>query len=112
MSECVIKNLSLLDKLAKAKPTERKKILGSASLQLIRSIVECIENVLKGIVKLKNECLNKLKRHKKVLRAVYLVGSKLRDKQKVIVQSGGAFLPILLTPIISILAEKLLNRLK
>lgn len=112
MSECVVKNLSLLDKLAKAKPTERKKILGSASLQLIRSIVECIENVLKGIVKLKNECLKKLKRHKKVLRAVHSVGAKLRDKKKVIIQSGGAFLPILLTPIISILAEKLLSRLK
>lgn len=50
MSKCVIKNLALLDKLAKAKPAERKKILGSASLQLIRSIVECIENVLKGIM--------------------------------------------------------------
>lgn len=112
MSECVIKNLALLNKLAKAKHAERRKILGAASLQLIRSIVECIENVLKGIVKLKNECLNKLKRHKKVLRAVYSVGSKLSDKKKVIVQSGGAFLPILLAPVVSILAEKLLSRLK
>lgn len=110
MSECVVKNLPLLDKLAKAKPAERKKILESATLQLIKSIVECIENVLKGIIKLRTECLKKLKRHKNVLRRIYSSGKKLKQKKDLLIQSGGSFLPLLLTPIISILADKLLNR--
>lgn len=110
MSECVVKNLSVLDKLAKAKPAERKKILESATLQLIKSIVECIENVLKGIIKLKAECIKRLKRHKKVLRRIYSAGKKLKQKKELIIQSGGSFLPLLLTPIISVLADKLMNR--
>lgn len=111
MSECVLKNLPLLEKLAKAKPAERKKILESASLKLVKSIIECIENVLKGIVKLKKECMKKLKRHKKILRQIYTAGSKqLKHKKTLLIQSGGSFLPLLLTPIISILADKLLNR--
>lgn len=109
MSQCVVKNLPILEKLAKSSPAERKKILQSASLQLIKSIVECIENVLKGIVKLKKQCFAKLKKHKNILRRVYTTGCRLKHKKELIIQSGGAFLPALLTPIIGLLADKLLN---
>lgn len=53
MSQCVVSHLPILDKLANATPKERKKILEKANSSLIKSIVECVENVLKGNVKLK-----------------------------------------------------------
>lgn len=111
MSQCVLKSLHVLNKLAKAKPAERKQILESASLQLIKSIVECIENVLNGIVKLKKNCLNKLKRHKNTLLNIRTKGSRLAHKKKIIIQSGGSFLPLLLPPVLSVITDQILKRL-
>lgn len=111
MSQCVLKSLHFLDLLAKAKPAERKKILESASLQLIRSIVECIENVLNGVVKLKKQCLKKLKRHRNTLTEIRAKGSKLAHKKKLIIQSGGSFLPLLLPPVLSVITDQILKRL-
>lgn len=109
MSQCVVSQLPVLERLAKAKPKERKKILEKANSTLIQSIVECIENVLGGNVKLKKACLKKLKKFKIILRKINAAGRKLAQKKKAIIQTGGAFLPVLLTPVISILLERLLR---
>lgn len=106
MSKCVIKHIHLLDALAKAKPAERKKILQKSNFGLIKSIVECIENVLDGNVKLDKNRLKKLKRYKNQLRGIYKSGKKWTSKKKVIIQTGGAFLPALLLPVISALATR------
>lgn len=109
MSQCVFSQLPILERLAKAKPKERKKILESANSTLIQSIVECVENVLVGNVKLKKACLKKLQKFKNILRKINTTGRKLAQKKKVIIQTGGAFLPALLAPVISILVERLLR---
>lgn len=109
MSQCVIKNLPVLKTLATASPKFRRMILENGNLQLIKAIVECIENVLKGNIPIKEACFKKLKNHKSALRAVSKAPNKLSHKKKVIIQKGGAFLPALLLPVISVLAEKLLR---
>lgn len=109
MSQCVITQLPILDRLAKSSPRERKKILEGANLKLIKSIVECVENVLKGNVRLKKNYLKKLKKYKSILRRINSVGHKLAQKKKVIIQTGGAFLPALLSPIIGLLVDHLVN---
>lgn len=106
MSKCVIKHIHLLDALAKAKPGERKTILKKSNFGLIKSIVECIENVLDGNVKLDKNRVKKLKKYKSQLRKIYTSGRKWTSKKKVIIQTGGAFLPALLVPIISALATR------
>lgn len=53
--------------------------------------------------------MNKLKKYKNTLRRINKAGRKLTQKKKVIIQAGGAFLPALLSPIIGILLERLLN---
>lgn len=55
MSDCVINQLPILKKLVDSSPSERKKILEKANLKVIQSIVECVENVLKGNVTLKKK---------------------------------------------------------
>ena len=109
MSQCVIAQLPILERLSKAKPAERKRILKSASPELIQSIVECIENVLEGNVKIRKSNLRNLKKFKNILRKIIAAGRKLSHKKKVIIQSGGSFLPALLVPVISILVQSLLN---
>lgn len=109
MSQCVIKNLPFLKTLAVAPPKLRRMILEKGNLQLIKAIVECVENVLKGNITLEADYLKKLKKHKSTLRKVSKAPNKLAQKKKVIVQKGGSFLPALLLPVISILTDRLLR---
>lgn len=109
MSHCVIKNLPVLKTLASASPKLRRMILENGNLQLIKAIVECIENVLKGNIPIEESCFKKLKKHKSALRAISKSPNKLSQKKKVIIQKGGGFLPALLLPVITVLAEKLLR---
>lgn len=109
MSKCLFKQLPKLNELAQARPKVRKQILEKANLVLIKSIVECIENVLKGNISLTKQCKEKLKKYKGILRKIFGAEKKLATKKKIIVQSGGSFLPALLAPVITVLAEHYLR---
>lgn len=65
-----------------------------------------IENVLDGNVELDRPRMKKLKSYKNQLRKIYSSGRKWTSKKKVIIQTGGAFLPALLVPVISALASR------
>lgn len=110
MSQHVISNLPKLQNLIKLTPKKRRDLLEKASLQFIKSIVECVENVMRGNVQLKRDCREKLNKYKAILRKIFHSENKLKVKKQIIVQNGGAFLPALLTPVITILAEQLLRR--
>lgn len=101
-----MKHLHILDTLARVKAPKRKTLLQGADFELIKSITECVENVLNGNVKLDNKQLKKLKRYKSHLRKVRSASKKWTSKKKVIIQSGGAFLAPLLLPIIGAIAAK------
>lgn len=107
MSKCVIKHIHLLNTLARAKASERKELLKKSNFGLVKSIVECIENVLNGNVKLSKVHIKKLKRYKSQLRKISSSGKKWSSKKKVIIQTGGSFLPALLLPVITAIASKL-----
>lgn len=107
MSECVFNQLHILDILSKAKPSQRKEILIRAEFELIKAIVECIENVLQGRVDIKKSDIDKLKKFKNVLRRVSTSGEKWKHKKKIILQQGGSFLPAILQPIVSVLSRNL-----
>lgn len=104
----MVEHIHLLNALARAKPAVRKEMLKQSGFGVIKSITECIENVLRGNVKLGKKHLKNLKKHKKQLERVYKSGRKWSSKKKVIIQSGGGFLPALLLPVISALASRLL----
>lgn len=106
MSKCVMKHIHTLDAIARAKPAQRRDLLQRANFNLIKAIDECIENVLNGNVKLNPTQLKKLKKYKNHLRKVKRSCERWSSKKKVIIQSGGAFLPALLLPIIGAIASK------
>lgn len=105
-----MRQLPLLRILATTAPSTRKTILKAADYNLIKAIVECVYNVLVGNVKVSPQCVKKLRKHKKVLRKIHSGKSrKWKNKKKTIVQTGGSFLPLLLAPVISYLAEKIIK---
>lgn len=106
MSSLVIKQLPLLELLTKVNAQSRKKILRHCDSELTEAIIECVFNVLKKNIQLKPNQIKKLRRHKNTLRQIIHPKKKL-NKRKIIIQSGGSFLPLLLTPVVSYLFEKI-----
>lgn len=98
----VQKYMHVLHTLQTATPRLRKSILENSDNQLIKTLIECVQNTLNGNVVLNQKEIKKLRRFKTVLRELRNDKCKLEKKRKLIVQSGGgAFLPILLAPIVS-----------
>lgn len=97
----VKKHLPALKLVQSAKPRLRKSILTNCDLDLIRAILECIQNTLLGNIKLTTNEKNKLKKFKSVLRKLLKSSGNLEEKRNLIVQNGGSFLPALLKPIVA-----------
>ncbi len=70
MSKRLKKNIELLKILKKAKPKQRKLLLEAAENGLIYCLCECIDNVLRGNVKLSSVRKRELGKHKDVLRKI------------------------------------------
>lgn len=106
----VRKHLPLLQTLQNSKPKIRKQILKKADTSLINTLLECIQNVLSGNVPLDKNQKKKLKRYKTILRNLAQSKICIKKKKNIIVQSGGAFLPALLVPIVSAAISHFLSK--
>ena len=106
MSNRIEKNLEYLKILSKCNNKMRKSIIDNADKELISTICECILNCMNGNINLNEETKLKLKRHKNSLRNL-LIKKKISVKKKknILKQKGGAFLPVLLSTVISGLAS-------
>lgn len=90
----------LLTALYKLKPKYRIALLKSCNEDEINCICECIHNVLQGKIPLEEKKKKKLVKFKGILRKLLRKGTnKLR--KSIIIQKGGAFLPIILGTILS-----------
>lgn len=108
MSKAVINNADLLRILSKADPALRQSIIKKANCTLIRGICEVAENTLQGNVPLKPNQKSKLCRHKKILRKLVKKGEKWQKKKKILMQKGGAILPLILGPLLGTLLSSLI----
>jgi len=96
----VIKYLPVLQVLQSRQIDKKAKRALLQSSQLIRVICECCLNILKGNVTLSKLEKKRLKKHRLLLRRL-AERKPLKTKQKLIQEGGGAFLPLLLAPILS-----------
>lgn len=101
MSKRIKKHLEILKILKKCSPKQRKALLQAADNSLIYCICECIDNVLRGNVKLSSAKKKELAKHVAVLRKIADRKTKVDNKRTLLVQKGG-FLPALLAPVIGI----------
>jgi hypothetical protein len=101
MSSDVKKYLPILRLLAKSTPYKRKKLLLAADTNFIKILIECCFNILNGNVKLPKQKIQKLEKYKEIIRKIAKASKNINNKKKVLIQKGGAFLPLILPSIIS-----------
>lgn len=100
------KHIHTLQALCKLAPEHRRAVLKVADSKLVRVICECALNLLHGGVPLTSEEKKHLAKHKKILRKLACNKGTWNGKKKLLVQKGSGFLPLLLGPLLSILASK------
>jgi hypothetical protein len=103
------KNISYIDVLSKAKKKQRDAIIKTADNELIQCLCECALNILNGNVPLKNSDFQRLSKYKQQLRN--LSDPDIHFNQKRDVLQRGGFLPLLLTPILTLAGQLLANSL-
>lgn len=94
---------ALLEVLKLAKPKLRKAILHHSEKALILSLCEICENLLLGNIPLSPTQKNQLKRYRTHFRRLAQRGEGWHVKKKYLTQTGGAFLPLLLSAVASVL---------
>lgn len=94
--------------LRDASPKLRKAIIQNCDKNLIKAITEIIVNTLHGNNKLSPKAKNSLNKYKKQLRS-FAATSNLKAKKKILIQKGGAFLPIIIGTILSGVISDLIN---
>ena len=91
--------------LVKCTLTQRKAILKVADNALVRTICECVLNVLKGTLPVSNPAKKRLLRHKKSLIALAEKSTPFDKKKESLVQHRGNFLSVLLPPVLRVLSS-------
>ena len=105
MAQGLRKNHDFLKVLVKCTPTQHKAILKVADDTLVRTICECILNVLKETVPVSKPTKRKLLAHKKSLIVLTKKSRMIESKKKILVQHGGNFLSVLLPPVLRVLSS-------
>ena len=101
----VTNHIDYLKVLQKCNHSMRCAIIKSAKKDLIHTICECVLNCLNGNITLNESDKAYLKRYKRRLRQLLRKQSSLKQKKHIICQSGGSFLPIILSSILSAISE-------
>lgn len=104
------KHLPLLQIVQSAKPKLRKTIISNSDLDFIKTLNDCVNNILAGNFILTDSEKQDLKKFKTTLRKISKSKGGLKEKKKIIVQTGGAFLPTLLAPIVAAGIAQFLNK--
>jgi hypothetical protein len=95
--ERIKKNMKFLEILADSKPKMRKAILCNTNCEQVRSICDCVLNMLLNRIPLNNESKKILKRKKVFFRKLILnknIG--LKQKKKLLSQTGTGWMSLLI----------------
>ena len=82
----------------------RKDLIRKAKSEQIRCLCELILNVLNANVPTDTSTLEKLKKHKSSIKKVVFAKGPLKTRQKILVQRGGSFLPLIISTVLGALS--------
>ena len=94
---------ALLEVLKTAKPKLCKAILHHSDKSLVFALCEICDNLLEGNIPLTPTQKTKLKKYRTHFRRLAHKGEGWQVKKKYLTQKGGAFLPLLLSAVASVL---------
>ena len=112
LSPRLVRNFEQIQELQKCQTdSEIRRILQNSSPDFIACLVECICNVLSGQISIKRGQKTKLSKFKDHYRIIAQQRNQIKAK-KVLNQKGcGIFLPLILSPLISVAASAIANEL-
>lgn len=110
MTFCVKSQIGLLQALKTASPKLIKAILKNTDSKLIDAFSEISYNYMRGNVKCGDSHMKKLRKFKKTIRKLGAESKKNTNKRKILLQSGGSFVRLLLSPILTELAGYLTQK--
>lgn len=106
------RNIEYLHTLSKARKPLRTAIINKAPKDLIICICDCAHNFLNGNIPFTEKEIKHLSKYKDIVRYLDQNRKKhIKEKRQVIIQNGG-FLPLLLTPILSIVGSLLADAIR
>lgn len=109
------KHYNFLWLLSKAKTKKkRQELLDIASAEQIKTICECVKNVMLGNVPgIRKQDIREFKKNREIIRKLISTGKNVTSKKKkeLLMQQGG-FLPALLAPVIGIAGTLIADLIK
>ena len=96
--------------LAHADQAQRTALLRKADPAFVGCICEVALNTLHGYLPIREGAKKKLRKHACVLLRLAKQSESVGKKKKILLQSGGGFLPALIAPLLVELATRLLTR--
>ena len=103
------RNIPQLKELKSAAVKKRKKIIAAANSDLIKCVCDCCANVVKGNLHINKVHRKKLARHAGTIRELSRKKQSVAKRRALLSQKGG-FLPVLLAPVLSLIASQLFKR--
>lgn len=89
------KNVPVLAALGRVNKKQAKTLIKDSSPDLIHCICEICHNLLQDNIPLSECDLKKVKKHKKIIRALATRGESVKKKKKIILNQKGGILPFL-----------------
>lgn len=103
-------NKHMLYVLKNAEPKLRTALIKNCSDDVIKALTEIAINIVEGVHKISPNSKKNLEQYKLELRKLTSPTPNLTRKRKVLLQKGGAFIPILLSTVLSGLIGQLLQK--
>lgn len=126
MTSNVERHIRLLEVFKNSKPKLRQSIIENSDAGFIDAVVEICDNYLKGHVRCTKEQYTELCKHKRCMREIVNLHKRKSKKtatvkeksrknikalqRRILLQKGGAFWTVLLTPIVAELSSYLLSK--
>ena len=104
-SKRLYRNKKFLEYYLDADKSSRKSLLQTANKDQIDCLCEATLNVLNTNVPVPANVKNQLCKHQKTLKKIAFHKDALKNRKKILVQKGGAFLPLILSTVLPLLAQ-------
>lgn len=109
-SKRILRHQKFLEYYAEADQKRQKSLLKSASKDQVNCICEIALNVVNKNIPVHSATKHALCNHKIALCTIADKSASFAKRKKILVQKGGAFLPLILSTVLPLIAQAIFNK--
>lgn len=106
----ILRNKKFLEYYLEADKKSRKHLLKGANKDQVDSLCEATLNIVKKNIPVDSNTKAVLCKHKHIIQDLTIKKKPLHKRKRLLVQKGGAFLPIILGTILPLIAEAIFKK--